>query len=633
MKIPRSCRAWVGAVAGLLAGFSVWSQTSPIQLEVDATDAPRKLLHARLRIAAGPGRLTLLYPKWIPGEHSPNGPIADLVDLKFTAAGQTVNWSRDPEDMFTLHLQVPTGTTSLEATFDFLLPPNEGAFSSGASSSPELLDLSWNQVLLYPKGTKASDLRYSASLRLPHGWKFGTALPVAHETDTGVEFATVSLETLVDSPVIAGAYFRTLDLAPGTEPPHFLHIVADSAAAVGLSQEHGREFSALVAETGALFGARHYRSYHFLLTLSDHVAHFGLEHHESRDNREGEKYCTDEESLKLGAFLLPHEMVHSWNGKFRRPAGLVTSDFQQPMKGDLLWVYEGLTDYLGVVLATRCGLWSSQNFREYLALEAAKLDHETGRLWRSLDDTAVAAQLLYTVRKEGEARRRGVDFYSEGDLLWLEADVRIRQQTQGRRSLEDFCRRFYGGQSGPPKVVPYTLDDLLAALNEIAPSDWRGFFRARVYIPAPRPPLAGLENGGWHLTYTNTLPARLKAYESANKETDVSYSLGFIVREDGYVEDVLPGFPAVKAGLGPSMKLLAVNGRHWTPERLRTAIQSAKTNSAPIELLVENDDYFHRLQVDYHEGEKYPYLQREPGQPDLLGKILQPLAAKPSNEK
>lgn len=608
----------------LLLSSSAWTQTAPIQLAVDATDAPRKILHARLHIPARPGALTLLYPKWIPGEHSPNGPVADVVNLKFQAANQPVTWQRDPDDMFTFHLQIPSGVDAVDASFDFLLPPSEGSFSSGASSTSQLLDLSWNEVLLYPRGPRASALQYHPSLRLPDGWKFGTALSLARSSGPNLEFSPVSLETLVDSPVITGAWFRKVDLSPtqGTNSAHFLNIVADSVAALEIRPDQIQDFSRLVTEAGVLFGARHYRHYHFLLTLSDHVAHFGLEHHESSDNRQWERYLLDDETFRLGGFLLPHEMVHSWNGKFRRPLGLATPDFQMPMRGEMLWVYEGLTDYLGIVLATRSGIWTNTDFRDFMALEAARLDRQPGRAWRPLVDTATSAQLLFSARREGEALRRGVDFYSEGDLIWLEADVLIRQKSQGRRSLDNFCRRFFGGQGGPPQVVSYTFDDLTAALNGVVANDWREFFRTRVYSTNPRAPLAGIEGAGWRLGYTNYLSGRMRAWETSHKTTDLSFSLGLIVKEDGSLEDVLPDSPGAKAGIAPAMKLLAVNGRHWSAERLRFATRFAGTNAAPIELLVENEEFFKTVRLDYHDGEKYPLLERDLTKPDLLAAIL-----------
>ena len=607
-----------------------WAQDSTITLKVDATEAPRNILRAQLHIPAHPGPLTLVYPKWIPGEHGPTGPITDLAGLKMSAAGHSVEWQRDADDMFAFHLEVPAGADAVDVALDFLLPPNTGGFSAGGSATAKLVDLNWNQVLLYPQGSNPRELSFAASLLLPEGWKFGTALtPIGQPATGAVQFAPVPLETLVDSPVIAGAYFRGLDLSPNAHPPHELDLVADSEAALEIKPEDSRHFAHLVAETGALFGARHYRGYHFLLTLSDHVAHFGLEHHESSEDRTSEKYLTDEDELMRGAYLLSHEMVHSWNGKYRRPAGLATPDYQQPMKGELLWVYEGLTDYLGVVLAARSGLWTNENFRQYLALEAAGLDHAPGRQWRSLADTAVAAQLLYFARNEGASWRRSTDFYEEGDLIWLEADVIIRQQTHGTRSLDDFCRKFHGGQSGPPQVVPYTREDVEAALNEIAPYHWNEFFQQRVYAANPRAPLGGIEGGGWRLTYTNAVPALLRVEETAHKTTDLRDSLGLLIKEDGYIVDVIPGSPADKAGVGSAMRLVAVNKRRWTPEFLRAAVKLAATDPAPVELLIENEDYLKTYPLDYHEGEKYAQLERDPAKPDLLSEILKPLTPEP----
>ncbi len=618
-------------VAGVcLIAATGLSNAQPIALHVDATDTARKLLHARLEIPAQPGELTLVYPKWIPGEHGPTGPINDLVDLQMTCGGQPVVWQRDDVDMYAFHLTVPDGASNVEVALDFLLTSGKGKYSEGGSVTSQLLDLNWNQLLLYPKGARADEIQFEATLRLPEGWRFGTALPVARESAGELQFAPASLERLVDSPLIAGRYFRRIELSTGEPPAHYLDVVADSAAALEIKPETIQQFKNLVAETGALFGARHYRDYHFLLTLSDHVTSFGLEHHESSDDRTGEDSLTDEKQTKMFAGLLPHEMVHSWNGKYRRPAGLATPDYQQPMKDDLLWVYEGLTTYLGNVLTVRCGLWTNQDFQQYIALIAAGMDQRAGRKWRPLSDTTAAAQLLYQAPGQGAERRRSVDFYPEGMLIWLEADTIIRQQTQGSRSLNDFCREFYGGGSGPPKVVPYTLDDLIMALNRVAPYDWKEFFQKRVYDVAAHAPFGGIENGGWRLAYTNQPTAMLKCEEGLRKFTDVSCSLGFTVgNEDGTIGSVIPGFPADLAGIAPGIKLVAVNDRSWTPEILRNAVKSAATNGAPIQLLVRNEDYFKTCNLDYHEGEKYPCLERDAGKTDWLDDILKPLAKMP----
>ncbi len=637
------CLGLVAAGCALLAVQAAAALAAPksdegganttIKLDVDATDAPRKVLHARLQLPVQPGKLTLVYPKWIPGNHAPTGPITDLTGLRLSVAGRAIEWRRDAEDMYALALEVPPGATTLDVALDYLSPPGADGSASDASASAQLADICWNEVLLYPKGAKARDLQFAPTLRLPWGWQFGTALvpatvePARRSGPPGaIQFEPVSLETLVDSPVIAGAHFRTVDLSPGATPAHFLHIAADGAAALELNPEDARHFARLVPETGAMFGARHYRAYHFLLTLSDHVAHFGLEHHESSDNRQAENYLTDADALKVTAGLLPHEMAHSWNGKYRCPAGLATPDFQQPMHDELLWIYEGLTEYLQLVLTVRCGLWTEDDLRQFLALDAARLDHQPGRAWRPLADTAVAAQLLYGASKQGSSWRRSTDFYHEGALIWLEADTLIRQQSQGRRSLDHFCRSFFGPPGGPPRVVTYTLDDVLAALNELAPRDWRQFFQQRVYAIAPRAPLGGIDNAGWRLTYTNALPPMLKAAERTRKFTDLRFSLGIILNETGAVQDVIRGSPADKAGVGAAMNLLAVNGRRWTPDFLRAAIRTAHTNTAPVELLLENEDYFQTCKLDYHDGERYPQLERLPAKPDLLTEIVKPLA-------
>lgn len=600
----------------------------PITVEVDATDTQRNLLHVRQHVPAQPGKLTLLYPKWIPGNHRPSGLINDVAGLVVSANGHPLPWRRDADDMFIVHLDVPAGAKGVDVAFDFLLA--SGASSSvGVSTTPKLMVLNWNRVLFYPQTAAALKLPYTASLRLPPGWKYGTALATQNSSGDQIQFATASLEEVVDSPVIAGEFFREIPLTPNEQPAHFLDLVADSPGALAITPEQIRCFTRLVKEENAFFGAHHYRKYHFLLTLSDRLPGGGLEHHESSDNREGEDYLIDANAFTVASDLLPHEMIHSWNGKHRRSTGLATPDYQQPMEGELLWVYEGLTDYLAKVFGVRSGLQTNANFRQTLATTAAMLDHRAGRAWRPLADTAVCAQILYGTRGEPVARRRSTDFYNEGGLIWLEADTLIRLQTRGQKSLTDFCRKFFGGQNGVPRVVPYTYDDVLNALNDVTPYDWRGFFQARVYDVAPRAPLGGIENAGWRLAYTNQLPPLMKTHESQSKLTDLSYSLGAAFKSDGAVADVIPSLPADQAGLAPGMKLIAVNSRAWTPKLLRAAIVSAVTNPAPIELLVENSGYYRTLRVDYHAGEKYPVLERNPAKPDLLADILHPLTSAP----
>lgn len=614
----------------LLALATLTAAAAPITLSVDATAAPRNLLHAKLHIPVTPGKVTLYYPKWIPGEHSPSGPINDVADLTFTANGQPIKWERDLEDMFAFHLEVPADVTAVDVSLNFLLSAGGGNYSEGDSSTTHLLDLNWNQLLLYPLSDASLKTEFTADLTLPTGWQFGTALPIASTNDNVIHFAPAPLETLIDSPVITGEYFRTIELTPGEKPDHFLHIAADSAEDLAIKPEDTAHFIHLVREENALFGTHHYRSYHFLVTLSDHVGHFGLEHHESSDDRIPHDFLTNPDTRTFEADLLSHEMVHSWNGKYRRPAGMATPDYQQPMKEELLWVYEGLTDYLGKVMAARSGLMTSTNFNDVFAGIAAMLDHREGRTWRSLADTTVAAQLLYNAPGGGISRRRSVDFYPEGDLIWLEVDTLIRQQTSDKKSIDDFCHLFYGSKSGPPKVVPYTYDDIVQTLNTVAPYDWNGFFQQRIYQVADHAPVGGIENGGWHLVYTNEVPEGLKIREGQRKYTDLNYSLGFAVDKDGNLGDVLQHSPADQAGLDQGMKLIAVNGRAWSAEILRAAVKSAATNTAPVDLLMENDDFYKTYSLDYRGGEKYPILIRDPAKPDLIADIIKPLMPEPS---
>lgn len=595
-----------------------------IELTLDASDAPRHLLHSSLRIPAEPGPLTLFYPKWIPGEHGPTGPIADLVNLRFSAGGQRLPWRRDDVEMYAIHLQVPAGAHAVDVDLDFLTPSG-GKFSGGPSATDALALLSWNQVLLYPLGQSSDSLTYEAQVKLPEGWSFGTALPVARQEGASVTFRPVTLTTLVDSPVLTGSHFKRVDLGESLGRPHHLDLAADGPSALAITPATVQHYRDLVAQSGALFGARHYFHYDFLLTLSDDVAHFGLEHHQSSDDRVPEGSLVDPDLLKTTAGLLPHEMVHSWNGKFRRPAGLATGNYDAPMKGELLWIYEGLTEYLGSILTARSGLWTPEDYREHLAMVAAALDGEPGRAWRPLADTAVEAQVLYDAPPTWAAFRRGVDFYPEGLLIWLDADTLIRERSGGKKSLDDFCRAFEGGASTGPMVKPYALDEVLAALNRVVPYDWAGFFRTRVEDLAPRAPLGGLERGGWRLVYGDTPTDLWKATEHAGKLVDVTCSLGLRLGTDGGVVDVLPGSPAFQGGFIPGMKVVSVDGTRFSPTVLHDEIRAGQTGKEPLSFVVSSGTFVKTLRVDYHGGERYPRLERIPGASDRLSDILRPL--------
>src|SRR5580658_7682501 len=606
----------VGVACVLFLSLCSWSATPPtVTLFVDASSTPRKIFHAKLKIPASPGDLTLYYPKWIPGEHAPDGPVIDLAGLKFTASGKTLKWRRDLLDGFTIHVQVPAGESEVNAELDFLSPATfEGGFSAGSSATDKMAVISWNQVLLYPKGWKSDDILYVATLKLPAGWKYGTPLPIASTSltgqngDTQIIFQPVSLTTLVDSPVITGEFLKVVKLAD--DPLVEMDIAADSAAALAPPPEVWDHYKNLVEQANKLFGAHHYRDYHFLYSLSDHVAHFGLEHHESDDSRVDERGLVDDSMRKSEASLLPHEYVHSWNGKYRRPAGLATPDYQQPMQDDLLWVYEGLTNYLGTVLTARSELLTSQQAREALALLVAQYEHRPGRDWRPLQDTADAAPFLYDSTADWANWRRGTDFYEEGELLWLDVDSTLRMITNDKKSIDDFCKIFHGGDTGKGELKTYTFEDVVATLNQVAPYDWTGFLRARLDGVATKTPEEALTNSGWRLEY-NDQPNTMEEIEEGGRGADLTFSIGLMIGGDGSVVDVIHDGPAYKAGIGPGMKIVAVNGAQYSADGIHEAIDSAKTGTEPITIITSNGARFETRTIDYHGGVRYPHIVRD----------------------
>ncbi len=606
----------------LLASSEAFAANAPtITLSVDASAAPRKLIHAQLRIPAVPGTLTLYYPKWIPGEHGPTGPVQDLTGLKFTASAKPLKWRRDLLDGWTFHVEVPAGANEVTADLDYASPATlQAGFGAGSAATEKLYVVNWNTLLLYPAGWTTDELTYNAGLKLPSGWKFGSSLPVANHAGNEIHFAPISLTMLVDGPVIMGEYLKVIPLS-SDGPPAELDVAADTPGALAAPPEVWEHWKNLVAQAGILFGARHYRDYHFLLTLSDHVAHFGLEHHESNDSRVDERSLVEEEGRVLAAGLLSHEYVHSWNGKYRRPADLSTPDFEKPMQTDLLWVYEGLTSYLGDVLAARSGERSPEQARDSLALIAADIDHRSGRVWRDLQDTADGVPSMQMASRGWTDYRRPVDYYDEDVLNWLWVDTIIRQQSKGTKSFDDFCKLFFGGQSGPPMLKTYTFDDVMNALNQIAAYDWRGFWTERLTTHGPGGPLGGVNGSGWKLIYDESPSPLTRANEHDGKTIEAQFSVGLFLKDNGGVRDTVEGMIGAKAGIGPGMTIVAVNGHKFSADAWHDAIAAAKPGSAPLELIVENSDYFRTIKLDYHGGEKYPHLVRDESKPDLLSEI------------
>jgi predicted metalloprotease with PDZ domain len=606
---------------------------------VDARAAPRGIVSAHLELPVAAGPLTLVYPKWLPGQHSPAGPLTSLGGLHFTAAGRVLPWRRDSVDLYAFHLEVPSGVSRLgvDLEIDTSIAPDGvvQGHETPRTATESLLILEWNQLVLYRQGARADDLPYRASVRLPDGWKFASALETASSTPGSAEFATVSLTTLVDSTLLAGRYLR--EIALGGTPPVKLHIAADTPSALNLSSATEAHFRALVREAAALFGATHYDHYDFLYALSDQIMPDGIEHHQSSDDRSPLRALVDDPIRRAEANLLPHEYVHSWNGKYRRPQGLATIDYQEPMQGDLLWVYEGLTEYLGDVLAARSGLFTEEELRSELAQDAAAMQSHSARTWRSLQDTAISASLLYYQSRNWAARlRRQEDFYQESALLWLEADALIRQSSNGRRSLDDFCKLFYGPPTTSPKVVPYDFDEVVKALFAVQPYDWRGFWMERLNRLRPQAPLDGLRVAGWRLEINATPSIMQAAHEADDKDLDLRYSLGFLVDdEQATLGDVIPGSPADAAGASPGSRVLALNGYRWSKELLHDTLVAPADPSwdvgrGKLTLLVQKDDTFKTLELQYAGGERYPNLVRDPANADLLAHIARPRAPLPA---
>jgi predicted metalloprotease with PDZ domain len=633
---PHGCAGYaVLALLGLLAATgpagAADAAAGLVQVEVDAREAPRGILKAHLRLPVSPGPLTLLYPKWLPGRHSPAGPITSLAGPKLRIGTAALAWRRDALDPYVFHVEVPAGANQLDADLEVLTAPAPDGVVQGLESpryaTESLALVEWNQVLLYPAGPSSDALVYQASVRVPAGWHMATALtPLPGAAGSGEQrFEPVSLTTLVDSTLLTGRYWRSIEL--GGTPAVRLDIAADRPALLEMAAPVEEHYRNLVREAAALFGATHYRHYQFLWILTDQIMPDGIEHHESSDNRSPARALLDDNIRRAEANLLPHEYTHSWNGKFRRPVGLATPDYQAPMRDDLLWVYEGLTEYLGDVLAARSGLLAPNEFRDEMARLAAQMDVHRGREWRNLQDTADAAPLVYYQDRNWAARlRRQDDFYQESALLWLEADTLIRRESQGRRSLDDFCRRFYGAPATGPQVQPYDFEAVVAALDAVQPYDWRGFWRERLQRTRSGAPLEGLRNAGWRFTYGSEASTMHVAHEVEDHELNLQYSLGFGLSLDGgAISDIVPGSPADLAGMAPGSHLVAIDGHRWSADTMHEALLAADGSERRIVLLVEKDDEYRSYELHYSGGERYPNLVRDAG-PDLLAAIGRPHA-------
>ena len=607
----------------------------PIRITADLTEAPRKLYHAEIDLPVKAGENSFTTPQWIPGNHRPTGPADDITGVVFSVDGKPIPWRRDDVDLYEFHVDVPKGVTTLHAHLDCIVL---------SRASDKIAVLEWEKLLLYPSHRPVRDIPIQPSVTVPAGWGIGTALlPVASfdaNTKPGgtVQYQPTNVEQLQDSPVIAGEYFHEFPLAPEVTPKHYIDVVSDEPEDSNLRPELLGEISNLVREAGAAYASHHYNQYHFLLTLSDITGGEGLEHGQSSDNGVDELSFSDAKHQLAESDLLSHEFTHSWNGKYRRPFNLYQTDFSKPQIGELLWVYEGMTQYLGNVLAARSGLKNQQQYREVLALSAAQLDYKSGRLWRPTDDTAVAASILRGGSPYWSNWRRGQDYYQEGELLWLDADTLIRQLTNDQKSLTDFLHIFLGkGGNTGPLIVTYNRDELIADLNQVVKYDWAGFLHQRIDLINPHADLDGITRGGYKLVYQDHPSESEKTLAGTRRgaRPDLWYSLGIRVAKDGTLSDVRWGGPGDKAKLAPGEKIIAVNGRsvgaavadqEEQVTAFEKALDSSKGNTEPIHLIVQSETYVKAVDIDYHDGQRYPTLVRDETQKDYLDEITKPLA-------
>jgi predicted metalloprotease with PDZ domain len=604
----------------LLAASSGQQSTADATLMVDASEAPMHIIHTVEILPVAPGALTLSYAKWIPGEHMPSGPIENLVNLHILAGNAELTWRRDLVDLYKFQVQVPTGTTALTIKLDYVTPVSSGSYGASPSTTSNLGVINWYENAIWPEGVVPDVIRVTPTLKMPAGWKNGGSLDIASASGDTVQYATTSVAQLNDHPVVIGRHYRKIDLfAQGSDVgEHAIDIIADNDWALDVPQSRIDNYKRLVREERAVFGGvGHYRKYHWLLTLSDILGNFGVEHHECADDRAPANTLVDDDMSKQNAVLLPHEFFHSWNGKTLRPSGLINGGYENPMRDDGLWVYEGMTNYYGEVLATRCGLLSPGEYQELLAAEYAQVS-VPGRTWRPLQDTADSAPFLYKSPTDWSGLRRSVDFYPEGSLIWLEADAKIRQMSHGAKSLDDFCAAFEGGIGGKTYVKPYEISEVYDALNKVAPYDWRSFFEAKLNSKSEFAPDGGFTAAGYRMVY-NDQPNR---FLSPGGHFEAGVSLGLRTSSDGTVQDSWPGYPGYKAGVAVGSKIIAVNGRQFSDQEFKRAVAEAEHGTTPIQLIVKSGVEYKTVQIDYHKGLHFPHLERIAGTPDLLLPIL-----------
>lgn len=595
-----------------------------VKISVDATDLAHRVFRVNETIPAQPGPLTLLYPQWLPGNHSPSGPIDKFAGLVVKANGKVLPWTRDPLNVYAFHVDVPAGASEVQVYFEYLSPQDKS--QGRIVMTPEMLNLQWNTVTLYPAGYNANRIMTQASVTYPAGWQAGTALEVASTNGSTVTYKPIDYCNLVDSPIYAGKYFKRVDLDPNGKVPVHMAIVADDPKYLQIKPEQLKPHRELVQQMYKLYGAHHYNHYTFLVSLSDKMSGNGLEHHRSSEDGTSADYFTEWDKNVYARDLFSHEFNHSWDGKYRRGADLTTPNFNVPMSDTLLWVYEGQTQFWGQIMAARSGLWNTEQTLDMLAFVAATYDRGRPGLasWRNVQDTTNDPPIAQRRPLPYRNYQASEDYYSAGEMIWLDVDGKLRELTHNKKNIDAFARAFFGMNSGDWGVNTYTFEDVVKTLNDIAPFDWKTYLRTR--LDGHGPLIGGIASHGWKLVYTDKPSAAVKASESRRGFTDLTYSLGVAIGKGGNIADVLWDGPAFKAGLSPGMSIVAVNGKEYSGDAIKDAITAAaKDKSQGVELLVKNFDEYKTLRVDYHDGLKYPHLVRDTSKPDTLAELIKPL--------
>jgi predicted metalloprotease with PDZ domain len=592
-----------------------------IVLTVDASDVTRAIFRVHEHVpVAHAGDFVLLYPKWLPGNHSPSGQINKVAGFRATAGGRELHWVRDTLDVYAFHVDVPQGVAAIDVDFQYVSPTaaNQGRIVA----TPDMASIEWIANSLYPAGYYVRDIPIHASVIVPTGWKVATALRPTGQAGNRIDYPVTSYEILMDSPLIAGSHYRRFQLSPDVA----LDVIADNEQELAAKPEQIDVHKKMVDQALKAFGAQHYDHYDFLLTISNYLGGEGLEHHRSSEDGVKRGYFIDwDHHLGDRSSLMPHEYTHSWDGKYRRAADLWTPDYRTPMQDTMMWVYEGQTQFWGYVLAARSGMLTKQDTLDAIASTAATYGLGTpGRVWRPLEDTTNDPIIAQRSPQPWRSWQRAEDYYSEGQLIWIDVDRIIRQQSAGKKSIDDFARAFFGVRDRDYGELTYTFDDVVATLNRVQPYDWRGYLERRVYALAPNPPLEGITQGGYRLIFTDKPTNWIKVSEMTRKASDLTYSGGFSVGNDGKVGSVLWDSPAFNAGVTTGSEIIAVNGRKFDMDAIKQAIRDAAGNGPPPELLIHDGEVYRTVKLDWHGGLRYPRLEKVGKRPGTLDALLAP---------